>query len=101
MWDTSLELRLPIARQVIWWVWFFDMVAAWPELRSMGETTGNNFYFSTGMGFRFTIPGFPIRLYFAHSFKPQDGQIVDGPADFHWGRLGLKFVIAFGVPGSF
>jgi outer membrane protein insertion porin family len=57
----------------------------------------NNYYFSYGLGLRFVIPQFPIRIYLARLFKLDNyGNITYQPGDFSIGSWGLKFVISLG-----
>ena len=71
-WDNSVELRVPIDQRVLWAVVFMDAAVLWPELKDISETGVDDFHFSLGAGFRFSIPQFPIRLYFANIFKIKD-----------------------------
>ncbi len=101
LWSSTLELRIPIVRQFIWWSWFFDAVGAWAEPDGVGSMTMDDFYFSYGGGLRFTIPGLPIRLYLAQAFRIIDGKVELQSGDIPLGPLELKFVISITVPGSF
>jgi outer membrane protein insertion porin family len=74
LWDNRLELRMPIAEQLVWGVFFLDGALGANEISDLGDwietdTFLENFYFSFGLGVRFTIPQFPIRLYFAKRFR--------------------------------
>jgi outer membrane protein insertion porin family len=101
MWSNSLELRIPIAKQFLWWTWFFDAVGAWALPGDIAGMSIEDFYFSYGGGLRFTIPGLPIRLYLAQAFKVVDGKIENQTGDIPLGPLELKFVISITVPGAF
>jgi outer membrane protein insertion porin family len=101
LWESSLEIRQPLLKKFIWWVWFFDVVGAWPEISMMGDMTVEDYYFGWGFGLRFTIPGFPIRLYLSRNFRVENGEVVWEPGDFTIGPHGFKFVIAFTQPGGF
>ena len=101
LWDSSLELRMPLVKNLLGWTWFFDVVGTWPEISTMGNMSIEDYYFSFGAGIRFTIPGLPIRLYLAQTFQVIDGKVDLGTGDFSLGPLGLKFVIAFTRPGGF
>jgi outer membrane protein insertion porin family len=99
VWDSSLELRHPLAEQILWWTWFFDVVGAWREINHMriGDMSIDDYYFSFGFGLRFTIPGFPIRLYLSRNFKTQNGRV-----EWEDGDIGpFKFVISFVQTGGF
>jgi len=85
LWDNRLELRMPIAEQLLWWVFFFDGVVATPEIDDLKGMSLDDFRFSIGGGLRFTIPQFPIRLYLAKRFYRDE---VDG---WQWGTGDLPF----------
>jgi outer membrane protein insertion porin family len=102
LWDNRLELRMPIAEQLLWGVFFLDGVLGAQEVSDLRDWARNDtfleqFYFSFGMGVRFTIPQFPIRLYLARRFEY-------GPGGFDWVMVdtgsgvmepeGWKFVIS-------
>lgn len=71
-WENSLEVRVPIDPRVLWAVTFLDGAVLWPRLEDIGRTTLAQFRFSLGAGFRFAIPQFPVRLYFANTFRFAD-----------------------------
>ena len=73
-WENSAELRVPIDPRVLWAVTFLDAAVLWPELEDIEGTELRDVHFSLGAGFRFSIPQFPVRLYFANTFR-----IVDEP----------------------
>ena len=73
-WENSAELRVPIDPRVLWAVIFLDAAVLWPKLEEIEGTGVEHFHFSLGAGFRFSIPQFPVRLYFANTFR-----IVDEP----------------------
>lgn len=94
-WENSLELRVPIDPRVLWAVTFLDGAVLWPRLERMTLSL-DQFHFSMGAGLRFAIPQFPIRLYFANTFRITDQP--QGPEDTleifsleEW-----KFVISLG-----
>ena len=96
LWDNKLEIRMPIAKDYIWFVGFFDAAALWPDVSVIGGNL-NNYYFSYGVGLRFVIPQFPIRIYLARLFKIDNyGNVTYQPGDFSLGGWGLKFVISLG-----
>ena len=101
LWSNTLELRVPIVRQFIWWAFFFDAVGAWAEPGGPASMSIEDFYFSYGGGLRFTIPGMPIRLYLAQPFRIMDGKIEMEPGDIPLGPLELSFVISITLPGGF
>ncbi|HVO39011.1 MAG TPA: outer membrane protein assembly factor BamA [Spirochaetia bacterium] len=101
LWDNKVELRMPIARDYVWAVGFFDAAALWPDSSFITQGTLDNYYFSLGFGLRFVIPQFPIRLYFAKGFKiDQSGNVVWKQGDLSIGSLSLQFVISLGAGGT-
>jgi outer membrane protein insertion porin family len=73
LWDNRLELRVPIAEQLVWGIFFLDGALGANEISDLKDWAQSNmfmeqFYFSLGFGIRFTIPQFPIRLYLARRF---------------------------------
>lgn len=88
-----LELRVPLAPNVIAMDWYFDAVAIKPELQDISSLSLNDYYFSYGPSFRFLIPQFPLRLMLANTFRIQNG-------DFEWGNgkgPDWKFVLSFNI----
>lgn len=75
LWDNKLELRMPLVEDTLWWtVFFFDAAGLWQEpvdFLAPGKAI-QNFYFSLGTGLRLTVPGIPLRIYFAKRFKWED-----------------------------
>ena len=97
LWDNKVELRMPIARDYVWLVGFFDAAALWPDASYISQANLNNYYFAYGLGIRFVIPQFPIRIYLARDFKIDNyGNVTYQPGDFSLGGWGLKFVISLG-----
>ena len=102
MWDNWIELRMPIAENVLWGDLFFSGTGFWTELTDV-ELANNdfldNFYFSFGGGIRFTIPGLPIGLYLTKRFKINDGSIEWEAGDIFTDAddpdSGMDLVIAF------
>ncbi len=101
LWDNKLELRMPIAKDYVWLAGFFDAAALWPDVSLIGGNL-NNYYFSYGLGLRFVIPQFPIRVYLARDFKIDNyGNVTYQPGDITIGGWGLKFVISLGAGSLF
>ncbi len=96
LWDNRIELRIPLAEQILWWAFFLDGAAAWNEISNMELMTIDDFYFSLGGGIRFTIPQFPIRLYFAKRFQFRDGVPYWVEGDLPIFGVTLNFVISLG-----
>ncbi|MBN1412468.1 MAG: outer membrane protein assembly factor BamA [Spirochaetales bacterium] len=99
--DFNVELRNPLSRQFLWLIWFFDAAAAFQQRENFEKINLNDFYFSFGLGLRLTIPGLPLRMYFAQRFKYTDGVLDWMTGDFSMGPLNLKFVLAIQMPGGF
>ncbi len=108
LWDNKLELRMPIVKQALWLVGFFDAAALWdqpfgavPPATSIDQMNIGQFYFSFGLGIRITIPQFPIRLYIAKGFRVTNGAIDWSTFDSQVGTLNIGgfqfgFVISLG-----
>jgi outer membrane protein insertion porin family len=109
LWDNKLELRMPIVKEAIWLVGFFDMAALWDAPEDINfnpdpTTELSPLRFSLGFGVRFTIPQFPIRLYFSKEFQimntapgtqtPQWQVVWKDPEQIP--AIGLSFVISLG-----
>lgn len=96
VWDNSIELRMPIVDQMLWMDLFvdagammtddgfIDMTKTTPAATGSSSLSRENFAFSTGLGFRFTIPQFPFRFYFAKRFTLDAAGIT-------WKSTGLNF----------
>ena len=95
-WDNSVELRVPIDPRILWVVTYLDAAVLWPELEDIAETGAEDFRFSLGLGFRFSIPQFPLRLYFANTFRiVDDAQVPEDKLEIF--RLDeWRFVISLG-----
>ncbi len=76
LWDNKVELRMPISKEILWGVWFFDMAGIWTYPSDMAGMGVEDLLFSYGMGLRFTIPQFPIRLYLDKKFQIINGRPV-------------------------
>jgi outer membrane protein insertion porin family len=104
LWDNKVELRMPIAKEAVWLVGFFDAAGLWdqpfnatPPTTSFDKLTIDQLFFSFGLGVRFTIPQFPIRLYLAKGFQIRNGQVVWRTADnLSIGGFTFSFVISLG-----
>ncbi|MFW6214358.1 MAG: outer membrane protein assembly factor BamA [Alkalispirochaetaceae bacterium] len=85
LWNNWLELRMPLAEQVIWWDTFLEGARLWQDREDIGsgEGTINDWKFTMGSGVRFVIPQFPIRLYIAKRFLVEE----DGTIDWQTGNL--------------
>ncbi|MCX7031415.1 MAG: outer membrane protein assembly factor BamA [Spirochaetes bacterium] len=97
LWDNKIELRTPLAKDVLTGVLFFDAAALWSDPADMASIAIDNFRFSFGAGLRFTIPQFPIRLYLGKGFQVKDGAVEWKPGDLgtdpNWS---LSFIISLG-----
>ncbi|MFW6368457.1 MAG: outer membrane protein assembly factor BamA [Spirochaetota bacterium] len=101
-WNNWLEIRQPLAEDVVWFDLFSDAVALYDERGDVLETTFQDFRFTLGGGFRFTIPQFPIRLYLGKRFSLDES----GAVDWQGGNLfqrdgqpdsGLDFIFSLGT----
>jgi outer membrane protein insertion porin family len=106
LWDNKVELRMPIVKEAVWLVGFFDAAALldepWSALTSTGGGTSldtlkiDDFLFSYGFGIRFTIPQFPLRFYLAKGFMIRNGQYVEQVGTLNLGGWTVNFVISLG-----
>ncbi len=78
LWNNWIELRMPLAEQVIWFDQFLEATALYEERSDIGQLGIENMRFSLGAGLRFVIPQFPIRLYFTRRF------LVDNNGNVEW-----------------
>ena len=99
LWDSWIELRMPVVKQYLWWDWYVSGTGAWPDTNLFSNLSINDFLFGFGGGARLTIPGFPIGLYFTKRFKFENNQIVwQGGSVFaneSQPNSGIDFVISF------
>ena len=109
-WNNQVELRVPIVERVVWAVTFLDGTALWtPDdapgapaslSKEIGATGLDDFYFSYGLGIRFSIPQFPIRLYLASRLQfDESGKVKRPPredGDLSIFGLPTQFVISLG-----
>jgi outer membrane protein insertion porin family len=106
LWDNKVELRMPLAKNAVWLVGFFDAAGLWDQpygaaapATSFDRMSLDQLFFSTGFGIRFTIPQFPIRLYLAKGFQVKNGSVVWKPqsaGDLAIGSFNFSFVISLG-----
>ncbi|MBN2533299.1 MAG: outer membrane protein assembly factor BamA [Spirochaetales bacterium] len=102
LFDFSLELRHPIIKTMLWWSWFFDAAALYPERDNIPLDDITTYYFSFGGGLRLTIPGLPLRLYLAQRFRVEDGAVVWEEGEIPLFKpLSLRFVVSVTPPGGF
>lgn len=98
LWDSSLELSIQLAENVLWGEAFVSATGGSLDLDTVG-TDPLNWYFSAGLGIRLKIPGFPLGLYLvknAHkigddAFAWESGAIFRNPDRE---GSGLKLVLA-------
>ncbi|MCK5198395.1 MAG: outer membrane protein assembly factor BamA, partial [Spirochaetales bacterium] len=57
MWDNWIELRMPIAENILWGDLFLSGTGFWQDLSEVKAMKIDDFMFSMGAGIRFTIPG--------------------------------------------
>lgn len=105
LWENWVEIRMPLIRQFLAFDMFLDAVTVNTDSGLLSFTGGasgsldasktslfdlgfENLAFSLGAGFRFTIPQFPFRFYFAKRF------FMNGAGRFEWATEGLEFVIS-------
>ncbi len=90
LWNSYVELRLPISLGVFGVDFFADAVALKNDLKDMFTNLSlNDFRFSFGPGIRFSMQQFPIRLLLANTFKFDDGK-------FKWDKT-WQFTLSFTI----
>lgn len=102
LWDSLVEVKIPLAERIIWLDLFFEGASLWTDLDTITQVDLlENLLFTFGAGVRFTIPQFPIRLYIAKRFR-----VVNGNVEFQNGALfnfdnvpggGVDFVFSIGT----
>ena len=99
MWDNWIELRMPIAENILWGDLFLSGTGFWQDLSEVKAMKIDDFMFSMGAGIRFTIPGLPIGLYFTKRFSFPDGNFQWEPGEMFKDpddpNSGVQLVIAF------
>ena len=85
LWNNYIELRMPLAEQVIWFDTFlegtlfrtFEGSSTWSDRQRILDANMQDWTYTIGAGFRFVIPQFPIRLYLGKRFRfDQNGDIA-------------------------
>ncbi|MCR4940956.1 MAG: outer membrane protein assembly factor BamA [Treponemataceae bacterium] len=90
LWNSYLELRLPIAIGIFGVDFFADAVALKDSLADMfTDLSLDDFRFSFGPGIRFALQQFPIRLLLANTFRFRDGI-------FEWNNT-WQFTLSFTI----
>ena len=90
LWNSYLELRLPIAIGIFGVDLFADAVALKDTIGDMFSNLSlNDFRFSFGPGLRFSLQQFPIRLLLANTFKFTNGK-------FEWDKK-WQFTLSFTI----
>ena len=90
LWNSYVELRLPIAIGIFGIDFFADAVALKDTIGDMfTKLSIDDFRFSFGPGIRFALQQFPIRLMLANTFKFNEGK-------FEW-KDSWKFTLSFTI----
>jgi len=102
LWENWLEIRIPLAPNILAFDWFLDaaVVKGTPQDFQEGLII-DDFRFSLGGGFRFAIPQFPFRFSLAKRFKYVDGELTWMPGGLFKNKnadSGLDFVLSFVLP---
>ncbi len=91
MWSNSLELRFPVAQNILGVDAFFDAVAIKSDVKTMfTDLSIEDFYFSFGPGIRVLMPQLPLHFLFAFKYR-----IVDGKPQ--WAESPFEFVLSFNI----
>lgn len=78
LWDNSIEFSMPISERVLWAEAYTSATGYLTDLNDLSTLGISDFYFSSGIGVRLVIPGFPLGLYLTKNYY------VDGSGVFHW-----------------
>lgn len=100
LWENILELRMPIAEQLLWFDTFFDATFPYAELSSVPNTSPQDGLYGIGAGLRFSIPQLPISLYFARLFTIDENNSIQWETGNFFNPeneagKGLRFVLSF------
>lgn len=105
MWDNSIEFRLPLFSNLLWWDTFIDLIWLWGSEKAMMEPNAwrRGFYGAVGTGLRLAIPSFPIAIYLIKRFGVNDRGSPNGFFNWNpglsptWKGPGLDFAIVFSI----
>lgn len=118
LWDNTVEIRMPIVESLLWFDFFLDAAALYPEFSSnekyafmdftqaedfAGSSMAllDDFRFSFGAGLRLANMQFPIALYLAKPFEFENGAFkwskTGDRFDLFDGFFGMNIVIAFAI----
>lgn len=90
LWNTQIELRVPLVQNIIGLDFFHDAIAIKQDFGSMiTDLSLNDFYFSFGPAIRILMPQFPLHLLFAFRYKYDNG--------FKWADNPYQFVLSFNI----
>ena len=98
LWDSSVELRFPIVKNILSFDMFLDMVGLWGSDSEFTNMRIQDFKFSLGAGLRLANPSFPFSLYLVQRFNVDDSGIINWtpePGTTEFGNVDL--VISFGI----
>lgn len=91
MWNTQVEVRMPIVDNILGLSLFHDAIALKPDFSSMvTDLNLEDFYFSFGPSLRILMPQFPLNLLFAFRYK------YDGTG-FKWADNPYQFTLSFNL----
>jgi outer membrane protein insertion porin family len=75
LWDSWIELRTPLIRELLWFDWFLSGTVPFKSRDDISSLSWEDPLFSFGGNLRLTVPGLPIGLYLAKRFKVEEGAI--------------------------
>lgn len=94
LWNTQIELRMPIVDNILGVDIFHDAIALKSDFNSMmTDLSLEDFYFSFGPALRILMPQFPLHLLFAFRYK------YDGNG-FKWADNPYQFTLSFNIPNK-
>ena len=74
LWNNQLELTYPLATSVLDGEAYVSATGVTKDLKELNQFSNIRWYFSTGFGIKFKIPGFPLGLYLCKTAELVDGQ---------------------------
>ena len=100
LWDSTIELRIPLVKNILSFDLFMDMVGLWGSKEDFQGMRIQDFKFSIGAGLRLANPQFPFSLYIVKKFNVDDGGTINWNPEPQWTEFkdpGLDLVISFGI----
>lgn len=96
VWDSWIEIRMPIFEDYLWADSFFSATAGWEDYKGIGSMRPQDFQFSFGVGLRSVISILPIGFYLVKRFDINEaGKVEWQTGEIGPGSANIDFVISF------